>query len=179
MFGASKTSGNQVVENYGMNDATLLAKPTTMKALKLKTVGIVAILSLLLSVFAGLNAQTIGQVINETNNSMVLRLESQEKLYAPSKIMLVYDSNTITLESTSGLARVVNTTSPMRYGHSYSMSSALAMALVVDLEDEMEIEDWMLEPFDFAADETALLLKQDEEDEMSLEPWMTDLSLWK
>lgn len=162
-----------------MNDAIVLSKPTTMKALKFKTVGIVAILVLLVSVFAGLNAQTIGEVINETSNSMVLRLESQEKLDAPSKIMLVYDSNTITLESTSGLARAVNTSSGLSYGHSYSMSSALAMALVVDLEDEMEIEDWMLEPFDLAAAETAMLLKQDEEDEMSLEPWMTDLSLWK
>lgn len=163
---------------FGTNAAFVLSKPTTMNALKNKTVGLIATFMLLLPVFALVDAQTIGEVINETSNSMVLRLESKEKLDAPSKIMLVYDSNMITLESTSGVARNYSASSSMKYGNSFSSSSALAMALVVDLEDDIALEEWMLEPFEMQA-QAPSYLKLEEEEEMALEPWMTDLSHWK
>jgi hypothetical protein len=165
---------------FGMNDAIVLSKQTTMKTLKNKTVGIIATLMLLLPVFTFVDAQTIGEVVNETSNSMVLRLESKEKLNAPSKIMLVYDSNMITLESTSGVIRRYSSSSSSskNYENSYNSYSALEMALVVDLEDDIELEEWMLEPFELQAEATSYL-KLEEDEEIVLEPWMTDLSHWK
>lgn len=163
---------------FGTNDVIRLSKLTTMKTLKNRTVGIVTTLVLLLPVFAFVNAQTIGEVINETSNSMVLRLESKDKLDAPAKIMLVYDSNMITLESTSVMTRGMGVSSSRSYGSSYKMSSALAVALIEDIEDDIELEEWMLQPFEMEASR-ASLLKQDEEEEMELEPWMTDLNHWK
>ncbi len=164
---------------FGMNDAIVLSKQTTMKTLKNKTVGIIATLMLLLPVFTFVDAQTIGEVVNETSNSMLLRLESKEKLNAPSKIMLVYDSNMITLESTSGVIRRYSSSSSSKnYENSYNSYSALEMALVVDLEDDIELEEWMLEPFELQAEATSYL-KLEEDEEIVLEPWMTDLSHWK
>jgi hypothetical protein len=164
----------------GTNDAIVLSKQTTMKTLKNKTVGIIATLMLLLPVFTFVDAQTIGEVVNETSNSMLLRLESKEKLNAPSKIMLVYDSNMITLESTSGVIRRYSSSSSSskNYENSYNSYSALEMALVVDLEDDIELEEWMLEPFELQAEATSYL-KLEEDEEIVLEPWMTDLSHWK
>ena len=147
-----------------------------MRTLKKFSIGLFAT-SLLLFAAVGINnAQTKGEVIKETNKSMVLRIESNNALAKPSKILFVYETDLITHESSS-LAKeykLVSLKSGARH-YSAGSGSSLASALELETEEEMEIEDWMLRPFNSPP---AYLIPEKEE-EMAIEPWMTDLSLWK
>ena len=56
-------------------------------------------------------------------------------------------------------------------------ASALELELEVVMEEEMNIEDWMLNPYHVKNDSPENF--EVEEEELTVEPWMTDASLWK
>ena len=124
------------------------------------------------------NAQTVTEIINNPDNSIVFRIENLNTDNSPTKILLVYDSNLITLETTSVKTNMYhaksNTASSMM---KYSPAAALASTLAVELEKELEVEEWMLEPFTIAQN-TNDYLKTDSEEELSIEEWMYDLNSW-
>ena len=123
------------------------------------------------------NAQT-AKLVNSSDNAVVFTIENLEEAKTPNKILLVYDSNLITLETTSTKARLFRTADRSKNTVShFNASSALAAALAEDIEREQEIEDWMNSPFDTEIN-YSLALVADKEEELVLEPWMTDLKSW-
>lgn len=158
---------------FGIKGAKGSANYAAMRILK-NTVGILATLMLLFSVSS--NAQTRGHFLNESDHSVVLRVESDKRIDKPAKIILVYDSNLITLESTSSVARSYKSRSNPTENY-YTAASQLEWVLAVEIEGDIPLEDWMLSPF---GPETLqpCYLKEETEEELVLEPWMLDLSTW-
>ena len=144
---------------------------------KLKT-GIIAASLMLLGTLSTTDAQTTAEMINNSDNSVVFRIENLDKEITPTKILLVYDSNLITLETTSTKANMFRTSASSTSSVShFSAASALASSLAVDMEKERDVEDWMLQPFETVAD-NKLNLAADTEEDIDIEPWMTDLNKW-
>lgn len=125
------------------------------------------------------NTQTVAEVISDSDNSVVFRIENINTEKSPTKILLVYDSNLITLETEGVSSRLYQQkTSYVASGRSNSSAaSALALTLAVEFERDIEVEEWMLQPFDtqLAANNYT---RTDVEPEIKLESWMYDLSTW-
>lgn len=123
-------------------------------------------------------AQTTAKLVNSSDNAVVFTIENLEEAETPNKILLVYDSNLITLESTSTKARMVRASykSNTKESH-FNATSALAFALAEDIEREQEIEEWMHRPFETKINYSHAAVA-DKEEEIELEPWMTDLTKW-
>jgi hypothetical protein len=140
--------------------------------------GFIAAILLLLCVNVSINAQTTAEMISDSDNSVVFRIDNLSEDQKPTKILLVYDSNLITLESTSRRARFFRTKSNIYNApESYRKAMALSSTLAVEYEQEQEIEDWMLQPFESNKGQIALLTV-DKEEEMEVEDWMTNLNSW-
>jgi hypothetical protein len=119
-------------------------------------------------------AQTTIEIYNEEDNTIVLKLKSKDNIDTFNKIVLVYDSNQITLESTSPLAKKIITSNPV--WTNVNTTATASSYFVVDEEEDIELEEWMMKPFAIKNSSTDLLT--DEEEDIPLEPWMTDLSTW-
>ncbi len=91
-------------------------------------------------------------------------------------MLSVYDSNLIRSETSSY-------TNELHTNHSQSNSvtagTALALELNVEMEEEMKMDDWMLEPFNVVTNLPEYVEVEKEQEHMEVEPWMTDLSIWK
>jgi len=166
--------------NYGTVPVFYLTTHTpdmthTYKQLKRILTGTVILLIMCLST----SAQTVAEVISDSENSVVFRIENIDANQSPTRIVLVYDSNLITLESeSSNSSRLFNQkTTYSSSTQQYNAASVLASALAVEIEREVEIEDWMMKPFDIKGT-TAFYAKADKEPELSVEEWMYDLSTW-
>lgn len=131
---------------------------------------------LLLAVATFIHAQTVVEVVNDTENSVVFRIENIDVKESPQKIVLVYDSNLITLESTSIKTRFMQSSEFLNTSSSYSAPAAMASTLAVEFEKEQELEEWMLQPFQPTASNTSN--RADKEPEMNIESWMYDLDSW-
>jgi hypothetical protein len=149
-----------------------------MKLQKKTLLGILAALLLLLGNYPVLNAQTLTEMYSDTDNSIVFRVEILKTNDSPTKILLVFDSNLITLETTSSKAKIFKSLSNSdRSMNNYNSTLALKSALIVEKEKELAIEDWMLSPFETNANPTVDLVS-DQEEEIALENWMLDLNAW-
>jgi hypothetical protein len=122
--------------------------------------------------FTTAQSPAVVDVLRDNDNSLILQLNTEEGISRPNKILLVYDSNIIALESSN--YHPVNNVSKT-YFYSNSMSGNLAFA--EEIEKDIEIEDWMLRPF--KAEYSQEYLIPQEEEVMAIEPWMTDLAHWK
>lgn len=143
-----------------------------MKILKPTNFKFSALLMLMVLLAVSAIAQTSIEIFNESDNTIILKFTSESKADSPNKVVLVYDSNMIALESTSNLAKKIlynNTVTTKNLEMLNSIS-------VVDAEDEIEIEEWMLKPFTTQNNKAESTV--DAEEEIPLEPWMTDLSMW-
>ncbi|MBN2486030.1 MAG: hypothetical protein JXB34_08645 [Bacteroidales bacterium] len=145
-----------------------------MKSLKPTIVKNATSVLLLILTVTSATAQTSFEIFKEPGNTLVLKLKNDSKPTIPDKIVLVYDSNMISLEPTSPtVQRLLNENYPVVNILPVSILPALSE---VDYEADMELEDWMLKPFINEKSNTDLT--PDIEEEMPVEPWMTDLGKW-
>lgn len=160
----------------GTIDETWVAKHTTMKPLQSIRQTIFAA-SLLALGSLPLKSQTVARIYEQTANKVVFTIENLKENTKPSKIILVYDSNLIALESTP------ENNNLLRNKHSrnhtffyYSAANALSSTLKEDVEQEIALEEWMLKPF--ACESSKSVADSEQEEEIKIEPWMTDLTQW-
>jgi hypothetical protein len=131
----------------------------------------------MLMVFVAVSAiaQTSIEIFNESDNTIILKLTTSKQQASQQKIVLVYDSNMIALESTSARAKNLLHNNSVPEGNSTSASS-LSYLSETDTEEDIQIEGWMLKPFtpQYNTNE----FSADKEEDIPLEAWMTDLSQW-
>lgn len=145
---------------------------TTMRKQILTGIGLLTTIMLLGSLRTLAQAQIVVDILEDTDNSLLLQLSNKDGISRPDKILFIYDSNVITLES-----------SDYQNVHSYSEinpyinSSSVNFALAEEIERDIEIEAWMLRPFRKEYFQECLLPQKEEE--IAVEPWMTDLKQWK
>lgn len=144
---------------------------------KVHKIGIVLAVMLMSTNLHTIHAQSVVRVLENTDNSIIVELAGQKKLSNPDQIILVFDSSTVTFEASAAFTSKSKLEETSYAPKEYSGSMLLASLLAEEIEDEMEIEDWMLEPF--GVNTTPEFLEPVAEEEMLLEPWMTDLSQWK
>lgn len=140
--------------------------------------GFLAIGILLLGAGTLINAQTTAKILDSSENEVVFKVENLQSDQTPTKILLVFDSNLITLESTSTKTKKYNTyflTSPKK--ERYSSANNMEWLLAVDMEKEMEVEEWMTHSFNTKSSLESFL-EVEQEEEIPLEDWMTDLESW-
>jgi hypothetical protein len=152
------------------------SKPLVMK--KQNKFGVMLVSVFILSQLTGitLRAQSVINIFDNNDNSVTLHFVGQEKIKKPDKILFVYDSNIITLESSGSYTNLYKSlTENLETGDNFGdLMDNFAMA--EEIEQEIEIEAWMLRPFD--RDYFKGCLIPEEECDMSIEPWMTDLDQW-
>lgn len=133
-------------------------------------------IALLLPAAQLLSAQTIAEIYSENNNSFIIKVEGLKDSDKPERILLIYDSNLIALETEAFTQSSLSfNSSPKMDFASYSMS-AMSSYLQPDYEEEMLVEDWMLSSFDQVRVNGNIPV--DEEEEMPMEAWMVDLNSW-
>lgn len=146
-----------------------------MKMLKMINLRIFLLILPMVLLIGSVAGQTTIEIYNEEDNTIVLKLKSNDNIDTFNKIVLVYDSNQITLETTSPLAKKIITSNTVWTNVNTSAASA-SSSFVVDEEEDIELEEWMMKPF--AIKNSSADLLPDEEEDIPLEPWMTDLSTW-
>lgn len=146
-----------------------------MKMLKMTNLRISLLILPMVLLIGSVAGQTTIEIYNEEDNTIVLKLKSNDNIDTFNKIVLVYDSNQITLESTSPLAKKIITSNTVWTNVNTSTATA-SSSFIVDEEEDIELEEWMMKPFAIKNSSTDLL--PDEEEDIPLEPWMTDLSTW-
>ena len=99
--------------------------------------------------------------------------DSQDDL--SNMTVMVYDSNNL-LVRTNQLFTVSSKVNHYSTADRLSSSSALVNLLAVEFENEIEIEEWMTEPF--KVNTVPAYLEPVNEEEIPLESWMTDLDCW-
>lgn len=161
-----------------MNAVIISAKHTIMRNFKIRTIGLLAATMMLLSFISFLNAQPTEDPKTDNKNEVHIQIVSEEYLESPLQVVLVYDSELTSLES--GLTYALNTsvtTSSFARG-AYSASSMLESALYEEMEQEIPLEEWMLEPFELESASAFSDDIEEDEEEVLLEAWMTDLKVW-
>ncbi|HBH47872.1 MAG TPA: hypothetical protein DDX98_04495 [Bacteroidales bacterium] len=155
----------------------ILQNTTTMTPRKKYLRGTVAAFLLLFCGALLTHAQTtIAELYDVNENEVLFRIENLNKNETPSRILLVYDSSVITLESTSARTKSYGSEAETYAAlESFRAAAALNALLAVEIERELELEDWMLQPFTHAQ---SAYLDTDYEEELALESWMTDLNSW-
>lgn len=143
-----------------------------MKNIKVLLLTVLFTLAVLIS---GVKAQTVVKSYDHLDNSIVVKFDSNQKINKPEKIILVFDDYVCTYRETNEIISYKT----LKQGDKSEPDlepTSLASVLEVDIEQEIEIEDWMLKPFtpEYAYD----FLVPDEEEDLKLEDWMLDLSEW-
>lgn len=146
-----------------------------MKMLKMINLRIFLLILPMVLLIGSVAGQTTIEIYNEEDNTIVLKLKSNDNIDTFNKIVLVYDSNQITLETTSPLAKKIITSNTVWTNVNTSTATA-SSSFIVDEEEDIELEEWMMKPF--AIKNSSADLLPDEEEDIPLEPWMTDLSTW-
>lgn len=137
---------------------------------------ILATVALLFLSLTFISAQSVVEVVNDTDHSVVFRIDNIDIEETPQKIVLVYDSNLITLESTSVKTRFIRSNTRTNANvNNKNEATAMVSMLAVEFEKEMEIENWMLHSFETTA---MAIQKTDNEEEIVIEDWMTNLDSW-
>lgn len=132
--------------------------------------------TLALSIMLGLFTLSTLSVWGQTS----LKISNQEALYTEYE----YEH----FASKAGIKNVNTIDNVTKFNsvysnHSNSLNSLNAL-LVVEMEDDIELENWMLEPFEItnempkASLELNELILADKEEEIALEDWMINLNAW-
>lgn len=138
----------------------------------LTKIGLLTTFVLLGSLVVTAQSKVVIDVLKDTDNSLLLQLSNEEGISRPNKILFVYDSNIIALESSSyhsaqGASNI----------YFYSNSNSENLIFAEEIEKDIELEDWMLRPF--KTGHLQEFLAPQEEEEIAIEPWMTNLNHWK
>ncbi len=133
--------------------------------------------SLLILVSMPTKSQTVARLSDQSENKVVFTIENLKEKAKPSKIILVYDSNLIALESTTVTSNLLkNKRSRNHTFIYYSAVNAMSSILKEDVENEIALEEWMLKPF--ACQSSSREADNEQEGDIQIEPWMTDLTKW-
>lgn len=147
-----------------------------MKALKTRLFGLLAIL---LVCTLGVNAQIYSKSMNRSGNDLVLHVESEGFLEGPQEVVREFDSN-FTLELTSGHVGGGSSVDEVEYRTlpSYT-ASAVALLLLEEMDSDIKVEGWMLEPFEVKGEAKPQEFDDRiQEDDIEIEPWMLNAELW-
>ncbi len=130
---------------------------------------------LLFCFFSSLTGQATAEVLDHSSDEVVIKIENTNEKEKPDKILLVYDSTLITLESTATSYNTLNRTNTNTLY--FSSLNSMEALLAEEIEKDVEVEKWMLKPFKTQFNfENAF--KTDKEEDTPLEAWMSDLSKW-
>ncbi|MBN1118330.1 MAG: hypothetical protein JXA77_14060 [Bacteroidales bacterium] len=122
-------------------------------------------------------AQTVVNIYDENDDKLIIELKSlSTDAKSVANIVLVYDSNQFSIETESMLSNTDNVNITFSATDRYLTKSELSSLLAVEMEEDIQMEDWMMKPFECAKLQDCLKPQKDEE--MQIEPWMTDLSYW-
>ncbi len=140
-------------------------------------IGVFFAVLLVSSSLSFLTAQTVVRILDNTDNSLNIELVGNKKLSIPDQIILVFDSSVVSFKASSAFTSISKFEENSYLSNDLSEPRMLSSLLAEEIEDDMEIEGWMLEPFE--VNNTPGFLRPAKEEEIPLEPWMTDLSQWK
>lgn len=147
-----------------------------MKAVnKMKVLMSVIVLTLAVF-FSGVLAQTNIEIYDQLDNSIIVKFRNDHNGNKLDKIILVFSDDNFTDEGSDELTSETRIPDWKTDTETTLTRSDIEAALEVDAENEMEIEDWMLKPFntEYAYD----FLVPVEEEDIELEDWMLDVSKW-
>lgn len=147
-----------------------------MKTIR-KITGVLMLLLTSLLVHAEVKAQTVTEYYDEDENVVILKLEDFNKTDAPVKVILVYDSNLIALETTNCYQLNDRFTGTVVTTCFSAASGGASGYMTEDDEEGIPLEDWMLDPFEFKKNLPVDFIN-DEEDEIELESWMLTPETW-
>ena len=103
-----------------------------------------------------------------------MKVETQNNNVTPVQLLFAYDSNLNKSEVSSVIIKTQVNHSDEKL---YNNASTLELELDVEMEEDMNIEGWMLNPYYVEND--SLENFEVEEEDLAVEPWMTDASMWK
>ncbi len=137
--------------------------------------GFLAIGISLVGFYSFATGQVTAELQNNASDEVVIKVANINENKSPEKILLVYDSTLITLESLADNLTMSNRTSAtMNY---FSSMSSMEALLAEEMEKDQAVEKWMLKPFKTKTSFEEALITEEEE-EAPIEDWMTDLSQW-
>ena len=103
-----------------------------------------------------------------------MKVETQNNNVTPDQLLFAYDSNLNKSEVSSVILKTQVNHADVKL---YNNASTLELELDVEMEEDMNIEGWMLNPYYVEND--PLENFEVEEEDLAVEPWMTDASMWK
>lgn len=145
-----------------------------MKTLKPFMTTILASILLLPSSSAFIYTQNMTRFNNATNHLADFKLKNMNVVEAPIHLLVIDGYSHIKPGTLSFLIKKQTVNSPSGLD---DISLAKVMEPDVEIEEEMNLEDWMLNPY-FAENNMPEYPEAEEEETMIVEPWMTDVSLW-
>ncbi len=117
--------------------------------------------------------QVVSDVVEKTDS--LSQLSCTNHIDRLNKVLFAFGANILSFEPLKPYLFVCTGS------HSFFDVSTYTVSLLEDFalqeEVELEIEDWMLQPF--KKDYFLNCLVPQEEEELAIEPWMSDLGQWK